>query len=356
LVRNRDRLAEGAVDLVANKWLTPDTIESHLSQMAIVDGVIRVLQVPANRETVLRIFRELLLRLARDLEQPSLVTLLEKSLRRELAGWDIGPLIGHGLKRLLEEGGFEEVLYLAGASATRTFQRPQTLVEIEVMLRQRLPEAVQARHPMLGMAVLKGIEIVGLLDYQKLAQWVATELAAQVGTIAEEPDNALRMRMRAALAHTADGLIAGDPSAGQYVRQISRQLLANADLDSAMQGILSRLKQTAIEDLSDSQSAIGHLLEQQADTLIAELQSNPLLRQQLDNWLRQSISGLVRNHHHAIAEMVRSSLHPSKLPDEQLVAQIEGKVGDDLQYIRLNGAIVGGIVGMMLAVLRMLLG
>jgi uncharacterized membrane-anchored protein YjiN (DUF445 family) len=46
--------------------------------------------------------------------------------------------------------------------------------------------------------------------------------------------------------------------------------------------------------------------------------------------------------------MVRGSLE--KLSDLDLVSQIEEKVGTDLQYIRLNGAIVGGLVGAILAV------
>jgi uncharacterized membrane-anchored protein YjiN (DUF445 family) len=48
--------------------------------------------------------------------------------------------------------------------------------------------------------------------------------------------------------------------------------------------------------------------------------------------------------------MVRTSLE--KLSDLDLVSQIEEKVGSDLQYIRLNGAIVGGLAGAILAVVK----
>jgi uncharacterized membrane-anchored protein YjiN (DUF445 family) len=50
--------------------------------------------------------------------------------------------------------------------------------------------------------------------------------------------------------------------------------------------------------------------------------------------------------------MVRSSM--MKLNNKKLVEQIEEKVGSDLQYIRLNGAVVGGIVGIIIAVLKLL--
>jgi uncharacterized membrane-anchored protein YjiN (DUF445 family) len=51
--------------------------------------------------------------------------------------------------------------------------------------------------------------------------------------------------------------------------------------------------------------------------------------------------------------MVRSSL--SKLDNAGLVNQIEEKVGDDLQYIRLNGAVIGGLAGVVLAVFKWLI-
>jgi uncharacterized membrane-anchored protein YjiN (DUF445 family) len=56
--------------------------------------------------------------------------------------------------------------------------------------------------------------------------------------------------------------------------------------------------------------------------------------------------------HSEIGNMVRSSM--MKLNNKELVDQIEGKVGSDLQYIRLNGAVVGGIVGIVIALLKLL--
>ena len=44
-----------------------------------------------------------------------------------------------------------------------------------------------------------------------------------------------------------------------------------------------------------------------------------------------------------------------KLNDQELVMQIKEKVGDDLQYIRLNGAVVGGLVGILIAVVRLVI-
>jgi uncharacterized membrane-anchored protein YjiN (DUF445 family) len=61
---------------------------------------------------------------------------------------------------------------------------------------------------------------------------------------------------------------------------------------------------------------------------------------------------LMEKRHEMIGQMVRGSLE--KLSDLDLVGQIEEKVGQDLQYIRLNGAIVGGLAGAVLAIMKLL--
>ena len=62
---------------------------------------------------------------------------------------------------------------------------------------------------------------------------------------------------------------------------------------------------------------------------------------------------LVDKYHHEVGNVVRENL--LKLNDQELVMQIKEKVGDDLQYIRLNGAVVGGLVGILIAVVRLVI-
>jgi uncharacterized membrane-anchored protein YjiN (DUF445 family) len=75
-------------------------------------------------------------------------------------------------------------------------------------------------------------------------------------------------------------------------------------------------------------------------------------QQKINHWIRETISELLVKFHSEIGNMVRSSM--MKLNNKELVEQIEEKVGSDLQYIRLNGAVVGGIVGIIIAVLKLL--
>ncbi len=69
--------------------------------------------------------------------------------------------------------------------------------------------------------------------------------------------------------------------------------------------------------------------------------------------MRGTAVDLVRRNHHQIGVTIRENLEG--LTDDQLVEQIESRVGADLQFIRLNGAVVGGLVGVALALAHLLM-
>ncbi len=68
--------------------------------------------------------------------------------------------------------------------------------------------------------------------------------------------------------------------------------------------------------------------------------------------MRSTAVDFIGQHHHQIGVTVRENLE--SLTDDQLVEQIESRVGADLQFIRLNGAVVGGLVGVLLALAHLM--
>ena len=81
---------------------------------------------------------------------------------------------------------------------------------------------------------------------------------------------------------------------------------------------------------------------------------DPQRRAAVDQWVRTTIDDLLRRHHHHIGLTVRENLNT--LDTATLIAQIEARIGADLQFIRLNGAVVGGLVGLLLALMHRALG
>jgi len=100
--------------------------------------------------------------------------------------------------------------------------------------------------------------------------------------------------------------------------------------------MLSRLRGTLESELDSPGSDLDQLMVRILRERLEAFRKDPVQQGHVDAWVRDTAISLVDKRHKKIGEMVQSSL--DKLSDLDLVAQIEDKVGDDLQYIRLNGA------------------
>ena len=127
--------------------------------------------------------------------------------------------------------------------------------------------------------------------------------------------------------------------------------------DAAVQGtaaVLRRLREWFLEDLGREDSALLFHAGTWLDEGLARLESDGESQRAFDLWIKERIARAVESHHGEIGAIVRHNL--DKLDDTQLVEQIESRVGPDLQYIRVNGAVVGGLVGAGLYLLKVALG
>lgn len=87
--------------------------------------------------------------------------------------------------------------------------------------------------------------------------------------------------------------------------------------------------------------------------LVDKLDNNPMLLEQVEQWIQEQLTILFDKHHSKIGELVEENLN--KLDNDSLIALIEDKVGHDLEWIRLNGAVCGFIVGIILTSLKLIL-
>ena len=129
-------------------------------------------------------------------------------------------------------------------------------------------------------------------------------------------------------------------------------LVESLEAGPLVRDALARLRAQLEQDLADPRGALAELVDRRLTAGVVEALAEPERRGAFDDWVRRMADDLLRRYHHEIGRTVRENLEA--LETGKLVAQIEERVGGDLQFIRLNGAVVGGLVGVALALLRAL--
>jgi len=351
IVKNRARIVDGIADMVQNRWLSPEVIEEHLGRFSASRALLEYLGDGSRREKLLVVLRDLLGKIVEGLDGPEIAGFLSRTLQDQVKGIDLAGPLGVWMEQAIARRDHDAVWDLLLTSLTRSLGDP----EIEVLFRKLSRQALDAYKEggLHRKVVLNIAEAVDLLDDRTVARALLDNLAVFVREAKGNPGHPIRQNLDAVLLDFARALSSGEPEAVSTVNTLRARLVENTDAVEIIRKVLGQFRETALKQLDRPDSDLAALMRRFLNERLAEFARDPDAQEKLDAWVRETAVELVRKRHAYIGEMVRGSLE--KLRDIDLAAQIEAKVGSDLQYIRLNGAIVGALVGAFLAIVRMYL-
>jgi uncharacterized membrane-anchored protein YjiN (DUF445 family) len=350
IVKERRTLTGGIVDMVQNQWLSPASLAQKLQGLRASQLLLEDLATPGARHQVAGAARDLLGRLAGTLNAPELAGFLDRALRDQLAGLDLAPAVGGWLQARVQGGDANALWdFLTGSLAASA-----EAGDFNQVIGQMLQRALESYQDRGALAWLKGKALELAFDVDDVSGSLAVAFARSLRQIQQDPAHPLRAKLDEQLLGFAQQLVRGDPDACAAFTQFQQRLTEHAELGPLLARILSRLQETLQTQLASADSDLAGLLDRLLDNLLTGLRGEPHTQDLLDAWVRRTLLDLAARHHDQIGALVAGNL--AKLSDDDLVAQVEGQVGNHLQFIRLNGALVGSLVGMALAGLKLLLG
>lgn len=103
IVKNRQKLTEGIVELVTTKWLSPEVLREKLAGLSIADSLLRSMEEQAQVEKWMNFIRLVLVRLSGELNHPKLPVFLQKILKDQVQQVDISGPLGRWLQATIRE-------------------------------------------------------------------------------------------------------------------------------------------------------------------------------------------------------------------------------------------------------------
>ena len=344
----RDKIIEGIVSMIEHEWLSPDVIGARLAGIAPSAHVVDWLRDPEHVARLGAPLRDLLRGLARVLTEHEVGEFVDRAIQHQLRDLPIDASAGRWLANATRS-----------ASAGATFE---SLVTSLANLAER-PRTAQQLHWWLDRSARKlredGKRLVPLLLRRKIVQLKLVEAAcgyasSELRSAARDPQHPLRALVFGAVERFAERLASGDAQALAQAEQLRQAVLESLEAAPLVRDMLARLREQLEHDLDEPGGYLSDLVDRRLHAAILEVLEDAERRAAFDHWVRTMANDLLRRHHHQIGVTVRE--HLTRLETGDLVAQIEGRVGADLQFIRLNGAVVGGLIGVLLAVAHRLLG
>jgi uncharacterized membrane-anchored protein YjiN (DUF445 family) len=344
----RAKIVESIANIVENDWLSPDVIGARLARFAPSELLVDWLHTPGHIERLGAPVRDLLHGLARLLTEPEVADFADRALQRQLRELPLDASAGKWVAHALESGSAAAAFETAATSLARLAALGSTWDRLDRLL---LDLATKRRD--------EGKTIEAFLLRRKsvrkrLVLGACQAAADQLSAAARDRDHPLRRAVLDAVARWAQKLAAGDPAALDVAERLRGALLESLEAGPLVRDTLARLRRELESQLDAQDSSLSTLIDRRLQSGIVELLDDPERRATFDRWVRATADELLRRHHHQIGLTVRENLEA--LDTGMLVSMIEARVGNDLQFIRLNGAVVGGLVGLVLATAHWLLG
>lgn len=242
---------------------------------------------------------------------------------------DISRLAGQALDALTADGRHQALLDDVLVQVARVVEGDE--------VQERITEAI-ARE-------IKALRYVGL---DQMAAKLATRkivdaVARTIGDMAAEPEHPLRLRFDAFMAGFIERL-KSDPGFQQRGEAIRADLLAHPALGDYLHGLWSELLGWLHDDLAKIDSSIRLRIVAMAGTLGVRLRADEAMRRWINEQIVDAAPRAIERYREDIRRYIVERV--AEWNADEMTNELERNIGRDLQFIRVNGTLVGGLVGL----------
>ncbi len=344
--RHRRRLTDGIVETVQNSWLRKESLRVRVEQVHIAPIVAAWLTTPSNRRAVRDLLRSLLRGSLRAVDTDELVHLLRSRAAGLLTPDDLMRAVERVGRFAVEHRWMQTLL----DGVLRSAPGWLASAELHALLAAKLHDAAYAYAATPMRRIGRWLaERTGTLSYDDLATSLCATVGQQADEILADPEHPFRPVVDAwALSMLAR--LDGDAEARSAVSQRILAALNSEAFDAWLRQAGTDVVAWMVADLDADASLIIGRVDAIIDAMLPSMQADTGRAAEAERWIKDRVLDFLDANHGEIGRIVRDNL--DALDDRDLVRLIESRVGADLQYIRVNGAVIGGIVGALLFLLR----
>ncbi|MGH3815450.1 MAG: DUF445 domain-containing protein, partial [Pseudonocardiaceae bacterium] len=176
-----------------------------------------------------------------------------------------------------------------------------------------------------------------------VADKLYAEVLAFAWAVHSDPDHAMRKAMDTFLMEFAQDLRA-DPVTIERAEAIKQQVLAHPEVQTLVGSAWGTAKKMLLEAAEDPSSELRRRVREGLVSLGLRLTSDAELRSKVDTWLEGVASYVVSNYRGEITTLISDTVQ--RWDAEETSRKVELQVGRDLQFIRINGTVVGALAGL----------
>lgn len=339
LPRQRERLSRRLASFIRGQFLQTEALVQILARQKPAAGLARWLRSHRHRHLLAQ---QLLSLLQRGLDMGSIEpfrSALRAAIGRQLRALDLGPWLGRLMQMLTDHGRHQELLD-EGIDQLQSWLSRESVQE---QLAQQIETLLQRAYPTLFSWLGSVVDPSNLSHH--LSRNLVRALHELLTEISVDPQHPRRLAFDAWVARTATRL-QQDPGWRADIQHWQQQILEDPAVLSYVDAIVLDLGHWLENDLGSPRSRLRRTLIGLLGQVAHWLETQENLRTALDAYLMDSARSLAPAVQENLQQHIIATI--DAWPTADMVRLLEDGLGSDLQYIRINGTLVGGCVGVLI--------
>jgi uncharacterized membrane-anchored protein YjiN (DUF445 family) len=330
--RKKDQLGEGLGSFVRENFMSPEVVATKLRDAQVAGRAGKWLSDPAHAERVATEASTVLRVLVEMLRDDDIQQLLDRMIVKRIAEPQWGPPIGRVLASLLEAGRQEALIQLL---ADRAFQCSLTSAEV-------IERVIERDSPTWSPRWVD--HLVGDRIHRELMDFT--------DKVRRNPDHELRRSATKFLFEFADDLQNDDATIAR-ADKVKDEIMARDEVARAAETAWGAAKRIILESVDDPSSTLRARVADSVMRIGESLCDDVVLRDKVDNWIIRAAQHLVSQYGTEITAIITETIE--RWDADEASRRIELHVGRDLQFIRINGTVVGALAGLVIYSIAQLL-
>jgi len=326
IIPNRkDELGEAMARFIADHFLEPEVVRRKLASVDLSGITVEWLRSDRGRRSVQEFGAGVLRWALEALHEQRVRKFLARLSRRQMKNVSLAPLMGHTLDWLIRDERHQSVL-------------TQMLRYAIVVLsdnRENIRERVREESPWW---------LPGFIDDRILKQMLE-RIESQLFQMSLDPAHPLRAQFHDWLENLAQDLKTS-PEHRRTGMRLKQQLLENDALQDYLYALWRELATRLERDLDSPDSVTQAQIGAWVDGLADELGRDVSMQVWINDWLTDAMVVLVDRNRAQIASLISDTVR--SWDGQETSRRVELAIGRDLQFIRINGTLVGGLVGVVI--------
>ncbi|MDK7676156.1 DUF445 domain-containing protein [Weeksella virosa] len=329
--RSKNAIGDNLGNFVQTNFLTPTNIRPYIEKLDVVSLANNWLKKPDNQHLLEEELMNISSKIVRDLNDEDVVNFLSDKGAEMLRQFDLQALVASSVNYMLDRNKHTEIINAILPKAIDYMYDSNGIIK----------EKLEEKHPIISMFVGK-----------RISKGVVEGVVTYLEEIQQDEQHEFRLNIEKSLREVVDK-ISTSPDWKHRLSVMRDDFITDERMKHYTVDLWKTLKESLTQSFEEENSTMRNYLRKNIEKLALTLETDNELQRKINGWIRLFIYRLILRNVGEVELLISKTV--DNWSGRELSNKLELEVGKDLQYIRVNGTLVGGLVGLIIYTITQLI-